>query len=88
MRFDLNMVLPAVRDEILSERTPLGRILINYNVFRHVDLGAIFRIAVGPVFAQLCGSSIGEVTYGRLATIFCNERPAVDLLEVAAPIAI
>src|SRR5512136_157339 len=80
MRFDLNMVLPAVRDEILSERTPLGRILINYDVFRHVDLGAIFRIAVGPVFAQLCGCSTGEITYARLATIFCNQHPAVDLL--------
>ncbi len=85
MRFDLDMVLPAVREEILSERTPLGRILTNYNVFRHVDLGAIFRIAVGPDFAQLCGSPNGEETYGRLATIFCNERPAVDLLEVSAP---
>jgi hypothetical protein len=86
MRFDLDMVLPAVRDEILSERTPLGRILINYNVFRVVDLGAIFRITVGPAFARLCGCSMGEVTYGRLATIFCNQHPAVDLLEAAAPI--
>ena len=25
-------------------------------------------------------------TYGRLATIFCNHQPAVDLLEVAAPV--
>ena len=86
MRFDLDMVLPAVRDEILSERTPLGRILINYNVFRFVDLGAIFRVTAGPVFAQLCGCAMGEVTYGRLATIFCNQHPAVDLLEAAAPI--
>jgi len=86
MRFDLDMVLPAVRDEILSERTPLGRILINYNVFRFVDLGAIFRVTAGPAFARLCGCAMGEVTYARLATIFCNQHPAVDLLEAAAPI--
>jgi hypothetical protein len=86
IRFDLDMVLPAVRDEILSERTPLGRILINYNVFRFVDLGAIFRITAGPAFARLCGCSMGEVTYGRLATIFCNQHPAVDLLEASAPL--
>jgi hypothetical protein len=86
MRFDLDMVLPAVRDEILSERTPLGRILINYNVFRSVDLGAIFRVTAGPAFARLCGCAVGEVTYARLATIFCNHQPAVDLLEAAAPI--
>jgi hypothetical protein len=86
MRFDLDMVLPAVREEILAERTPLGRILIGYNVFRFVDLGAIFRITIGPAFARWCGCSTGEVTYARLATIFCNQHPAVDLLEVAAPI--
>ena len=43
VRFDLSVVLPAVRDEIVSEKTPLGRILINYNVLRHIDLGAILR---------------------------------------------
>ena len=87
VRFDLGVVLPAVRDEILSERTPLGRILINYNVLRHIDLGAILQIAAGPALARLCGCQVGQITYGRLATIFCNQRPAVDLLEVAAPVA-
>ncbi len=86
MTFDLEMVLPAVREQILAERTPLGRILIDYNVFRFVDLGAIFRITSGPIFAQWCDCATGEVTYARLATIFCNQHPAVDLLEVAAPI--
>ena len=28
----------------------------------------------------------GEVTYGRLATIFCDQKPAIDLLEVSAPL--
>src|SRR5579863_2408897 len=36
VRFDLGVVLPAVRQEIISETTPLGRILINYNVLRHI----------------------------------------------------
>lgn len=85
-RFDLSVVLPAVRDEILSEKTPLGRILINYNVLRHIDLGAILLMACGPGLAPLFGCRRGATTYGRLATIFCNQRPAVDLLEVAAPV--
>jgi hypothetical protein len=86
VRFDLAVVLPAVRDEIVSEKTPLGRILINYNVLRHIDLGAILSITAGPGLAHLFGSRTGQATYGRLATIFCNQRPAVDLLEVAAPV--
>lgn len=86
VRFDLGVVLPAVRDEILSERTPLGRILINYNVLRHIDLGAIMQTTVGPGLSHLFACRMGTTTYGRLATIFCNQRPAVDLLEVAAPV--
>ncbi|MEZ6048062.1 MAG: hypothetical protein R3C11_21285 [Planctomycetaceae bacterium] len=29
----------------------------------------------------------GTETFGRLATIFCNGQPAVDLLEIATPLA-
>jgi hypothetical protein len=86
VRFDLAVVLPAVRDEIVSEKTPLGRILINYNVLRHIDLGAILKMSAGAGLAPLFGCRPGATTYGRLATIFCNQRPAVDLLEVAAPV--
>jgi hypothetical protein len=86
VRFNLGIVLPEVREEILSERTPLGRILINYNVLRHIDLGAILQIAAGPGLARLCQCPNGQTTYGRMATIFCNRQPAVDLLEVAAPV--
>lgn len=86
VRFDLSVVLPAVRGEILSEQTPLGRILINYNVLRHIDLGAIVQLTAGRGLAKIFGCPPGETTYGRLATIFCNRRPAVDLLEVPAPV--
>ena len=85
VQFDLSVVLPAVREEIISEKTPLGRILINYNVLRHIDLGAVLQMTVGPGLAPLFGCPAGATTYGRLATIFCNRRHAVDLLEVAAP---
>ncbi len=84
VRFDLSVVLPAVRDEIVSEKTPLGRILINYNVLRHIALGAILQIEAGPGLAELFHCRTGQLTYGRLATIFCNQRPAVDLLDKVA----
>ena len=86
VRFDLGVVLPAVREEILSETTPLGRILINYNVLRHIDLGAILELAAGPGLAKLLNCPTGQTMYGRLATIFCNQKPAVDLLEVATSV--
>jgi hypothetical protein len=86
VQFDLGVVLPPVRNEILSEKKPLGRILINYNVLRHIDLGAVLQMTAGSALAELFGCRAGQTTYGRLATIFCNQRPAVDLLEVSVPL--
>jgi len=86
VRFDLRYVSPQVRDEILAGETPLGRILINHDVLRHIDLGAILRISAGPQLAEIFKMPVGGVTYGRLATIFCDHQPAVDLLEVSTPL--
>lgn len=86
VRFHLNYVTEAVRQEILGGNIPLGRILINHNVLRHIDLGAILEIAAGPALARHFEMPVGRVTYGRLATIFCNHQPAVDLLEISAPL--
>lgn len=86
VRFDFSYVSAEVRAEIVRGTTPLGRILINHNVLRQIDLNAILRITPGPELQRLFNSDPAAVTYGRLATIFCNEKPAVDLLEVSAPL--
>lgn len=88
VRFDLRYVSDVVREEILAGKTPLGRILINHDVLRHIDLGAILRIAAGPQLAKIFSMAEGDITYGRLATIFCDHQPAVDLLEVSSPLAV
>jgi chorismate-pyruvate lyase len=86
VRFNFQYVTDAVRTAILSEKIPLGRVLINHNVLRHIDLGAIVRITAGPQLASLLKMPEGGITYGRLATIFCNQQPAVDLLEIPTPL--
>ena len=86
VRFHFDYVTDAVRDEIIAGQIPLGRVLINHNVLRHIDLGAILEIAAGPALASYLGMPVAGVTYGRLATIFCNRQPAVDLLEISAPL--
>ncbi len=86
VRFNLSYVTEAVRQEILVGQTPLGRVLINHNVLRHIDLGAILEIQAGPRLAAHLGMPVGCVTYGRMATIFCNRQPAVDLLEISTPL--
>jgi hypothetical protein len=86
VQFDFQYVTEAVKREIVEEQIPLGRVLINHNVLRQVDLNAILRITAGPGLAEYLQMPEGEVTYGRVATIFCNQKPAIDLLEISAPL--
>lgn len=86
VRFDLQYVTAAVRADILRAQAPLGRVLIEHNVLRHIDLGAVLKITAGPALARYLQMPLGGETYGRLATIFCNHKPAVDLLEIPAPL--
>lgn len=86
VRFDFSYVTTQVKEEIVAGKTPLGRILINHNVLRHIDLGPVLRIIPGDELREYFQCPAGTQTYGRLATIFCNSKPAVDLLEVSAPV--
>jgi hypothetical protein len=86
VRFNFKYVTEGVRNEIIAGEIPLGRVLINHNVLRHIDLGAILQITPGPQLQACFGMAPTGVTYGRLATIFCDKRPAVDLLEITAPL--
>jgi hypothetical protein len=86
VRFNFDYVTAAVKAEILAEKTPLGRVLIQHNVFRHIDLGAIIRFTAAEGLCRYLPMTVGQQTYGRLATIFCNGNPAVDLLEISAPL--
>ena len=87
VRLDFTFVTPAVKAEILAKELPLGRVLIRHNVLRHIDLGAILKIIPGPALQKHMHLKNASPVYGRMATIFCNGHPAVDLLEVAAPVA-
>ena len=86
VRFDFTYVTPAVKAEIVAKQLPLGRVLIRHNVLRHIDLGAILKIIPGPALRRHLQLKDASPVYGRMATIFCNGHPAVDLLEVAAPV--
>ena len=78
---------PEVRDEILAQKTPIGRILINHNVMRRIEPTEFLRVTPGQDMMQWFGLTKPDVTYGRLAIIHCDGQPAVDLLEIVAPVA-
>ena len=86
VRFNFNFVTDSVRQEIESRKIPMGRVLIQHNVLRHIDLGAIIRLNAGPGLAHYLRMNERETTYGRMAPIFCDGQPAVDLFEVSSPL--
>jgi chorismate-pyruvate lyase len=85
MRIKLRYCSEAVQKEILLGQVPLGRILIEHDVLRRIEPTAFLRILPGPAMMQWFGLSRATSTYGRLAYIHCDGKPAVELLEIVAP---
>ncbi|MFO0913105.1 MAG: hypothetical protein U0795_09115 [Pirellulales bacterium] len=84
VRLDLSVLSAEVRAEIESQAKPLGRVLIEHDVMRQVELLDLWRIDMGDDL-QHALESPSTVTYGRTALIHCNGQPAVELLEIVTP---
>jgi len=82
VRLNATFLEDDVRRELESEETPLGRVLIKHNVLRHVRLLSLWRIDPGPDLRRLLRLEKPETCFGRTALIYCNEVPAVELLEI------
>jgi len=85
VRIHLNYCSQVVRDEILSEKTPLGRILINHDVLRRIEPTGFLKVNPGPELMRWFGLSEPTPAYGRTAIIHCDDQPAVELLEIVTP---
>jgi chorismate-pyruvate lyase len=86
VRINLACCSAPVRDAILAQKTPLGRILIEHNVLRRVEPTSFLRIDPGPSLSEAIGLAAPTSLYGRTGVIFFNDRPAVAVLEVLAPV--
>jgi len=60
----------------------LGRILVQHNVLRNVELVGLWEIRAGRELAAFLGVPRETTVYGRTALIHCNGEPAVELLEI------
>ncbi len=85
MIFNLALVGDAVREEILRAASPLGEILIRHRILRRVKPDAFLEFDARDPLAARFGPPAPRPAYGRLATIDCDGRPAVDLLEIVRP---
>jgi hypothetical protein len=86
VRLDFRYMDDAVRDEILRKQMPLGAILIKHNVHRRIKPRFFLRFPqTGPVLG-LFGANETRPVYGRLGTIYCDDEPAIELLEIVTGI--
>ncbi len=93
MRFNFDWCSPEIREAIRRGDTPVGRILIEHDVLRRISTHALMKIVPNAELREVFGlparqardGSAPRYAYGRLATIYCNEEPAVDLLEIPSP---
>jgi len=86
VRINLSLLDPDVQAAILSQKTPLGRILIEHNVLRRVEPTAFLRVEPGPTLCRHLALAEPVTLYGRTGVIFCNDQPAIAVLELLAPV--
>lgn len=85
MRIWLGDLPVEAQHQITSRESPLGRVLIEHNVLREVELISLWRISPGPVLRKHLRLSNDENLFGRSAQILVDERPTVQLLEIVKP---
>ena len=86
VRLDFRYMDDAVRDEILRKQMPLGAILIKHNVHRRIKPRFFLRFPQSGPVLKLFGASETRPVYGRLGTIYCDDEPAIELLEIVTGI--
>lgn len=79
---DMRHLPPAVAAEVLSRHAPLGDILIRHNVLRRISPRWYFVFPADSEIGRAFGGR-GPV-YGRVGTIYCDDEPAIELLEVVS----
>ncbi len=84
VRIDLSLIPDSAENEILDRNAPLGDILIRHDVLRHVAPQWYLQIAPASPIQSYLNIKSDAHAYGRIATIYCDGRPAIELLEVVS----
>jgi chorismate-pyruvate lyase len=82
MRIWLADLPAAAQREITAKKTPLGRVLIQHNVLREVELITLWQIEPRRVLRKHLRLTGDAPIFGRSAQILVDERPTVQLLEI------
>jgi len=82
IRLQRSSLPSTVMAEIERGIEPLGRILIRSGVLRDVKLLSLWRVSAGPDLRRATEMDHLKRCFGRTALIYCNDLPALELLEI------
>ena len=82
VHIDLRKLPADACSEILKHHGPLGDILIRHNVFRRIEPRWFLKIGPKSVIRRHLDVDASTPVFGRIGTIFCDDEPAIELLEV------
>lgn len=85
-RIDLSCLTDEIRAEIEGQKRPLGRILVRHNILRTIHLDALWRVMPSQELCRLFEIDQPIETYARTALIDLDGEPAIELLEIVAPL--
>lgn len=85
VRINFKTLAPEIQQQITSGKIPLGRILIENDLMREVQLSGLWRVECGRDLSNHFQVPIDCVTYGRTARILVDSIPVIELLEIVAP---
>ena len=85
VRLDTTAIAPDVWKLIQQGTIPLGRVLIEHDVLRKVELCGLWEIQCESLLAEKLHCEVGQRVCGRTARIHCDGEPAIELLEIIAP---
>jgi chorismate-pyruvate lyase len=83
---NVNLLSETVRNQILAGTTPLGRVLIQNNVLRRVRPISYVKVTPNTAFRSWFAMTTDEPLYGRVGVIDTDGEPAIEVLEILAPV--
>lgn len=88
IKINLNLFQPAVREEILAERRPLGHLLEEYDVRHRSQPRAFLRLASDQLINDALNLSGAQLLFGRCNSLLDEQdRPLAEIVEILPPAA-
>lgn len=82
VRLNFRFMPAEVKQEILGKQMPLGAILVKHDVHRRIKPRYFLKLPEASSIVGLFDVRNVEPLYGRIGTIYCDDEPCIEVLEI------